>query len=285
MLRLALLDMNAGVPNQGMRCIRRIAEDFRRDFTADVFDVRAGGELPGDDYDAYIFSGGPGTPLATGEAWEAPFFRLVDQLWEHNRVTEDPSRRKYCFFICHSFQLAVRHFGLGDITARRSKSFGTFPVHRSLAGEDDVLFRGLDEVFYVADFREYQVTRAIPHAIEAIGAEILAYEKVRPQVPYERAIMAIRFSPEWVGTQFHPEADAAGMTLHFNDPERRAVVIDEHGLEKYEEMMSDLADPERIGRTNEVVIPNFLRRARRKLLGRAPADGPEVARAAARRAA
>lgn len=265
MLRLALLDMNAGVPNQGMRCIRRIAEDFRHDFSADVFDVRVGGELPDVSYDVYLFSGGPGTPLATGESWEAPFFTLLDELWAINRRTTDPAGRKYCFFICHSFQLAVRHFALGDITARRSMSFGTFPVHRSVDGEDDVLFLGLEEVFYVADFREYQVTRASPSAMTAIGAEVLAYEKMRPHVPYERAVMAIRFSEEWVGTQFHPEADAAGMIVHFENPERRAVVIDEHGPAKYSDMMRDLADPRRIGRTNEVVIPNFLRRARHKL--------------------
>ena len=285
MLRLALLDMNAGVPNQGMRCIKRIAADFRRDFTADVFDVRAAHELPDATYDAYVFSGGPGTPLATGEAWEEPFFALLDELWRHNRVTADPAYRKYCFFICHSFQLAVRHFGLGDITARRSKSFGTFPVHRSRDGEDDILFLGLEEVFYVADFREYQVTRANPSALAAIGAEVLAYEKLRPHVPYERAIMAIRLSEEWVGTQFHPEADAEGMTLHFNDPERRAVIIDEFGTDKYADMMRDLADPRRIARTNEVVIPNFLRRARHKLSGRFAEEDAERERAAVRRAA
>lgn len=257
--------MNAGVPNQGMRCLRRIAGDFRRDFAADVFDVRAGGELPDASYDVYVFSGGPGTPLATGEAWEAPFFALLDRLWAHNRATEDPAYRKYCFFVCHSFQLAVRYFGLGHITARRSMSFGTFPVHRSYEGQDDILFLGLDEVFYVADFREYQVTHPNSGALAATGAEVLAYEKARPHVPYERAVMAIRFSEEWVGTQFHPEADAEGMTLHFEDPERRAVVIAEHGVDKYADMMRDLADPRRIGRTNEVVIPNFLRRARHRL--------------------
>ena len=288
MLRLALLDMNAGVPNQGMRCLRQIAAAFRRDFAADVFDVRAGGELPDGSYDVYLFSGGPGTPLASGESWEAPFFALLDELWEHNRATADPAYRKYCFLICHSFQLAVRHFGLGDLTARRSMSFGTFPVHRAAEGEDDVLFRGLEEVFYVADFREYQVTRANPSAMTAIGAGVLAYEKVRPHVPYERAVMAIRFSGEWVGTQFHPEADAEGMTLHFEDPARRAVVIDEHGPEKYAEMMSDLADPRRIARTHEVVIPNFLRRARHELqarFARPTARGGGVGEGAARRAA
>ena len=254
--------MNNGVPNQGMRCIRLIANSFGEQVEWAEFDVRAKGELPDPDaYDIYISSGGPGSPLASGEVWEREYFRLLDTLWDHNKHTDDPADKKYVFFICHSFQLACRYFSSASITARRSWSFGTFPVHSSNSGDVDVLFEGLPDPFYVADFREYQVVHANHARLGVTGANILAYEKIREHVPYERAIMAIRWSPEWVGTQFHPEADRDGMIDHFNDPQRKATILDEYGEDKYLEMMSHLADPQKIQLTNEVVIPGFIRRA------------------------
>ncbi len=263
--RLAILDMNAGVPNQGLRCITAIAESFADDLTYEVFDVRANGELPDTSHDIYISSGGPGSPLASGELWERQYFRLIDQLWAHNQATDEPSEKKYCFFICFSFQLIARRFSSGHISRRRSMSFGTFPVHSSNAGDVDVLFEGLDDTFYVADFRDYQVVQPNFHSLSAVGSTVLAYEKIREHVPYERAMMAIRWSPEWVGTQFHPEADSAGMIIHFNDPQRKEVVLDEHGEEKYNEMMAHLADPSKVQRTSEVIVPGFIRRSLAKL--------------------
>ena len=54
-----------------------------------------------------------------------------------------------------------------------------------------------------------------------MGASILCIEKSRPHVPYERAIMAMRFNEYMIGTQFHPEADAAGMSIHLQTEEKR----------------------------------------------------------------
>ena len=266
--RLAILDMNAGHPNQGMRCLRRLAGDFAERLEYDTFDVRAAGEVPGTDFDIYLCSGGPGSPLASHQEWETQFFGLLDELWDHNRRTDDPARRKYVFFICHSFQLAVRYFNAGRITARRSKSFGTYPVHSSNDGDVDWLFDGLPDPFQVADFRSYQVVQPNFQSLGALGAEVLAYEKIRSHVPYERAVMAIRWSEEWVGTQFHPEADPDGMLIYFEDEERKSIVIEEHGETKYHEMMADLADPQKIGLTHATVIPNFLRRSLDQLDGR-----------------
>ena len=267
MYKLALLDMNNGTPNQGMRCLRAIAASYADRFETTVFDVRAKNEVPDGSFDVYISSGGPGSPLASGEIWERRYFALLDELLGHNRATDEPAARKHVLFICHSFQLAVRYFNAGDVTRRRSMSFGTFPVHSSNAGEVDPLFVGLDDPFYVADFREYQVLRANHGALAAIGGSVLAYEKIRAHVPYERAVMAIRFSREWVGTQFHPEADAEGMIQHFMDPQRREVVLSEHGEDKYRAMMADLHDPSRIERTSATVIPNFLDAAIAQLSG------------------
>ena len=109
-----------------------------------------------------------------------------------------------------------------------------------------------------ADFRDFQAIQPNEDRFEMLGAEILALEKIRAHVPLERAIMAIRFSPEWLGVQFHPEADPDGMIVHFLDPERRETVIVEHGAEKYHRMLADMRHPERIARTHDLVIPQFL---------------------------
>ena len=70
------------------------------------------------------------------------------------------------------------------------------------------------------------------HEIERLGADIIAREKIRNHVKLERAIMGIRLSPEIVGVQFHPEADPAGMLVHFQKRERREAIIAKHGIEK-----------------------------------------------------
>jgi hypothetical protein len=95
------------------------------------------------------------------------------------------------------------------------------------------------------------------------GAEILCIEKERPHVPYERAIMGIRFDPYMVGTQFHPEADAQGMSLHLQKEERKRNVIREYGEEKWRSMVEHLNDPDKIMWTYSHIIPNFLDRASR----------------------
>jgi hypothetical protein len=73
--------------------------------------------------------------------------------------------------------------------------------------------------------------------------------------------MAVRFSPEMIGTQFHPEADPAGLLEYFREPERKKVIVDEHGEARYTRMIRDLVNPLKIQRTYETVIPNFLENA------------------------
>ncbi len=246
-----------------MRCIRAILDGFGNQLTYAEFDVRGRAEVPTAGFDLYLVSGGPGSPLASGEVWEGKLWGLLDELWEHNQRATASEEKKHVFFICHGFQLACRYFSSAKVTRRRRMSFGTFPVHPTNSGELDPIFAGLDDPFYVADFREYQVVQANFQHLAAMGADVLAYEKIRPNVPYERAIMAIRWSPEFLGTQFHPEADSQGMIEYFNDPERKQVIVEEHGGEKFAEMMLHLEDPRKIAATNALVIPNFIRAALR----------------------
>lgn len=261
-IRVAVIDLYDGEPNQGMRCIREILEqsDGRWDGAGveyGVYDARAEREVPSLEYDAYISTGGPGSPFdGVGKPWEQLYFNWLRTVWEHNE--RHPDDRRHIFFICHSFQMMCRFFHLGEVVRRQSQSFGIFPVHKTRAGEDEPIFHGLTDPFYAADFRHWQVIQPDRQRLRELGAEILAYEKVRPHVDLERAVMAIRMSPEVVGVQFHPEADADGMLLHFSDARRREVIIDDHGEEKYERIIHRLRDPEFLDRTHKVVLPAFL---------------------------
>jgi hypothetical protein len=98
-----------------------------------------------------------------------------------------------------------------------------------------------------------------------MGAQILCIEKYRPHVPYEQAIMAVRFNDYMVGTQFHPEADAAGMSVYLQTDEKRQTVIDSHGEEKLKSMLEQLNDPDKIMWTYAHIIPNFLSAAYHQL--------------------
>ncbi len=262
-LRVALLDLNNGHPNQGMRCLRDILTlcNGRFDGTPivwDEFDVRQHGEVPDLGYDVYLSSGGPGSPFdGEGSLWEARYFGWLDALTQHNAEAAAPPKK--VFLICHSFELAVRHFNLATLTERKSESFGIFPVHQTRAAAEDPLFEGLADPFFGADFRSWQVVQPDAARIATNGASILALEKKRPHVHLERAVMAMRFSPHMVGTQFHPEADPDGMLVHFRQTERRAAIIKKHGAEKYERFIHRIAHPRFLARTHAAVLPGFLR--------------------------
>ena len=183
----------------------------------------------------------------------------MDRIWTHNQGHNND--KKYIFFICHSFQIMARYFKLGRVTKRNSKSFGVMPVHKTPAGEGDIVLINLPDPFYAAGFREWQVIQQDKKVMEELGAEIICLEKIRPHVDYERAIMAIRISNEILGTQFHPEADPASMYYHFRKPERKEHVIKKYGEAKYFEMLQHLERPDSIILTRNTVLPNFLKRA------------------------
>ena len=157
--------------------------------------------------------------------------------------------------------MACMHFGLAKVTKRKSRSFGTFPVHLTDLGIADPLLGILPNPFIVADFRDFQVIQPDVERIEEMGFKILALEKIRPHVPLERAIMAVRFSDEIIGVQFHPEADPEGMLSHFGNPERKRKIINEHKEPKYRQMISDINDPDKLERTYRHVLPAFLKQS------------------------
>lgn len=266
-VRIAVLDMNNKHANESMRCIMHLIRNAQgenhqseqpSELSVDVFDIRGSNDVPDLSYDIYISSGGPGSPMASDEAWEQPYFTLIDQLFDWNRHNE---RKKFVFLICHSFQLVVRHLELGSLSQRKSTSFGIFPIHKTDEGDTAPILMGLDDPFYAVDSRDYQVTEPDAERLEQLGAQVLCLEKYRPHIPLDRAVMAIRFSPEIVGTQFHPEADNEGMLRYFQTAEKRNHIVLNFGQEKYDDMVSYLLDPDKIALTESVIIPGFLREA------------------------
>lgn len=263
--RIAILDLYDGVANQGMRCIRDILKQFAHEqqinLITEEFEVRKRMEFPGLDHDAYISSGGPGSPLdSEGSDWDNAYFLWLKLVEDWN--AESPvEAKKHIFFICHSFQLACRHYKIGHVTKRRSTSFGVFPMHMLEDCRDEQIFDGLQDPFYAVDSRDYQVVQPHHHRILEMGAKILCIEKERPHIPLERALMAMRFNSHMVGTQFHPEADAIGMSMYLQTEEKKDSVIESHGYEKWESMISQLNDPDKILFTYSRILPNFLLQA------------------------
>ena len=261
-IRIAILDLYEGQANQGMRCIREIltiwGETNQLSIFCEEFDVRLALAVPDTSFDIYISTGGPGSPLESENSeWENKYFGWLTSVENWNNQS-DNYPKKYVFLICHSFQLACRYYELGKVCKRKSTAFGVFPIHMLDEGKQEAVFEGLRDPFYSVDSRDYQVIEPNHQRIREMGAKILAIEKNRPHVPYERAIMSVRFNENILGTQFHPEADAAGMRMYLQREDKKQTVIENHGEAKWQSMVEHLQDPEKIMWTYRHVLPNFL---------------------------
>ena len=267
-IKVALLDMNNNHANQGMRNIKEISQAFKEnadeDVTIELFDVRYKNEVPNiADFDIFISSGGPGNPHQEGYEWEKKYAEFLTGIWEHNQRQED---KKFLFLICHSFQIASIHWNIGNICKRKSYSFGVMPIHKTEEGENDFLLKNLPNPFYAVDSRAYQLIEADEEKMEKMGMKIMALEQVRPHIHLERAVMAIRFSAEIFGTQFHPEADPKGMIENLKNDKNRTAMIENFGVEKYLETIDRMDDPDKIILTQRQILPRFLQSASEQIL-------------------
>jgi len=250
-IKVAVIDMNNGQPNLGIGAILEILSDYGKDkgleISTTVFDLRNNLEIPDQNHHIYISSGGPGSPAdSEGEEWEKLFFEMLDKLKIHNNISED---KKHVFLICHSFQLFCRKYGFGTLTKRKSNSFGIFPIELTAMGEADALYAGLPNPFYAVDSRDWQVLNSKIAKLNADGTELLAFEKESVHADQERCIMSIRFSKEFVGTQFHPEAHPAGV---------KEAIINQFDEEKQQDIIENLENTDNIILTHQTILPNFL---------------------------
>ncbi len=261
-VRMAILDMNNNVENMGIASIQRIADRFAV-IDYEVFDVRYKREIPGLDFDIYISSGGPGDPLDGDGVWDKEYFDLMDQLWEHNK---HHAEKKFVFFVCHSFQMICHHMGIGTISLRRKESFGILPVDKTVEGQTDPLLMHLNSPFYGADFRRYEVIYPNADRLKELDATVTALENPDLDIDENRALMAVRFSNEWFGTQFHPEAHPDGMVHYLRRPEKKEMILAQFGLNTYEEMMHNALHPDRLKHTRDLILPGFLKDAMDRIL-------------------
>jgi len=267
-VRIALLDMNNNQANQGFKNIKEISENFQKQSEENIsitgFDVRYKNDIPNiEDFDIFISSGGPGNPHREGFEWEQKFADFLDAVYEYNKHND---AKKYLFLICHSFQLASIHWELGNICQRRSYSFGIMPIHKTEEGEDEFLFKNLPDPFYAVDSRAYQFIEPNVERFEELDMKMVAIEKSRPHIDLERAIMAVRFSDEIFGTQFHPEANPDGMIENLKDEKNKEAMIENYGMEKYLETVDRINDEDKIVLTQSQILPRFLSDAKKNIL-------------------
>ncbi|MCD0479085.1 GMP synthase [Chryseobacterium sp. LC2016-29] len=267
-VRIALLDMNNNQANQGFKNIKEISENFQKQSEENIsitgFDVRYKDEIPNiEDFDIFISSGGPGNPHREGFEWEQKFADFLDAVYEYNKHNDS---KKYLFLICHSFQLASIHWDLGNICKRKSYSFGVQPIHKTEEGEDEFLFKNLPDPFYAVDSRAYQFIEPNVDRFEELEMKMVAIEKSRPHIDLERAIMAVRFSDEIFGTQFHPEANPDGMLENLKDEKNKEAMIENYGMEKYLETVDRINDEDKIVLTQSQILPRFLSDAKKNIL-------------------
>ena len=250
-IHIAVLDLYEGSTNMGMDCIMDILNDWSKKhaitITIIVFDVRVKNELPDSSFDLYISSGGPGSPIDSKDlAWDIAYCDWLDQMY---------ALKKTVLLICHSFQLACRHFNIGKVNLRKSKQLGILPIHPTAP---HAIFDQLPDPFFAMESRLYQITEPNDEKIELMGATIIALEKNRPQLPYERALMAVAFNDTMIGVQFHPEATQERLHTYFNTDIVKTAVFNNFSEEKWNQIMLSLEDDAKIKHTCSKFIPNFL---------------------------
>ena len=155
----------------------------------------------------------------------------------------------------------MESFELGTIKPRKSTSFGILRVHKTPNGENDIILKDLPDPYFAVDSRDFQLIQPRLKVFKEHGAKILSLEKIRTYVELERAIMAVRFSDEFVGTQYHPEAEPVSMEDYFRKEENREKVVTNFGIQKYNQMMERINDPDKIEITYNTILPSFINNA------------------------
>lgn len=280
-LRLCLVDMNNGVPNQAIRCFHVLVERFfglvRRhnpDLCASVAHVqpRNLGEVPPADCDLYLCTGGPGSPFdGYDQPWCTGFRRLLDGLVEEDlhRDCAGDAMGRGALLLCHSFELAVLHFGVAQMVPRPTRKFGVMPVYPTEEGQRSPLLARFGDRLFVWEHRNWQAVALDEPRLHALGGELWARES-RDGRSKGEGLMAFRFAPLIEGVQFHPEADRHGALSWLLRPEQAAAAHAAYGEEMYRRMLRTLDDPERLARTFALLIPGWLVRRFNAL---APARG------------
>jgi GMP synthase-like glutamine amidotransferase len=268
-LRISLVDMNNGVANQATRCFRRIVDAFGQrvrernpglDVTFTHVQPRNLGELPPGDTDLLLSSGGPGSPYdGFDAAWCTGYRKFLDHVIEKN--LKDPTSAPKALLVCHSFQLAVLHFGVATMEQRATKKFGLMTAYMTDAGEQADFLSPFGYRLFCWEHRNWEAIDLDAKRLKELDGEVYATEThaSHPQHKYKGdALLALRFAAGIEGTQFHPEADKPGVMAWVEKPESQDALRIAYGETLLEKMKTSLGNPERLAKTFALLIPGWL---------------------------
>lgn len=258
--------MNNGVPNEAVRCFRRLLDGFaarvraanpRLTVLLEHVQPRNLGELPSKRADLVLSSGGPGSPH---DGWDQPWCTRYRTFLDTvlNRAAQNPERAPMAFVVCHSFEIAIQHFRFAELTRRQDLKFAIFPAYLTEAGERADYLQTFAERLFVWEHRRWQAVGLDANRLRLHEGAVLAQESRPGQTDKGEALLALRFGPGLEGTQFHPEADRPGVLAWIHRPEHTTALRDAYGHSLLERMMKTLDDPTRLARTYALLIPGWL---------------------------
>jgi len=254
---VALLDMNHSWPNVGhdslVRAVREAAQTYQDSgliVRVISFDVRGTMAVPmSDRFKLFIGTGGPGhldprlndgtsewsQGIAESPAWEAPLFRLFDDLLAH--------RTAAFLAVCHSFGLVCRWSGIARPELRDEKSSG-MPLNRlsrealqhpwfeQFARElpDGQHFRVVDNRLF--DLLLESTGKSLPVAFEAAGSTALTM--------VELARDPSGAMPRFLGMNHHPEIIDRDHIMQVLDEKRAHGEVDDQWYGERATTMRDL---------------------------------------------
>jgi GMP synthase-like glutamine amidotransferase len=266
-LRLCLVDMNNGHPNQAMRCFRVLIDGFFAKVKAHnpgldtrmiVVQPRNQHELPPDDCDLYLSSGGPGSPFEhDGEPWLDAYRAWLDSIAERN--VRDETAAPGLLGVCYTFELLIVHYRLADMVQRSSRKFGVMPVYMTDDGLQHPLTAPFRDRLFAFENRSWEAVNLDERRLRELGGKLLARES-RDGVSKGRGLLAFSFAPGIEGTQFHPEAEKPGVVAWLRKREQAEAFIEAYGAITYQRMLRTLDNPERLAKTFTTLIPGWLTR-------------------------
>jgi GMP synthase-like glutamine amidotransferase len=265
---MCIIDMNNGWENQAIRCYHRIIDQFFERVKASNPGIetqilrvqpRNLGEAPPADCDLYLSTGGPGAPYEGYEdRWSTLYRKFLDSLVDEYARNADASRA--AFLVCHSFELAVMHFGVAQIVEMPTRKFGIQPVYPTVDGQKSPLFAPFGDRLFAWENRGWHAVELNTHRLAQLKGELWARESREALLDKGHAKSAFLFAPGLEGVQFHPEADRGGAATWLHNPEKAREAIDAFGEVTYRRMLKTLDAPDRLARTFVLLIPGWLTR-------------------------
>jgi len=255
--------MNNGLTNRGIPGFRCLIEEFvqrvkERNPVIEVsplqeVEPRIRGTLPNKEVDLVLSSGGRGSPF---DGFKKPWYSGYRKFLDHvaDATLKDPLRSPALFVVCHSFEISIIHFDFAKMKERRELKVGAMPAYLTEEGRQDPLFAPFGDRLFGWEYREWQ---AMDLDEKRLGrGALLARESLPGKTDEGEALLACRFAPGIVGTQFHPEADREGATAYIEENAER--LKGSYGEKGFQQMSEIVNNPNGLMRTYTLLIPSWL---------------------------